>query len=239
MRKKVGCLVVLASVMSISSSAEGQLVMGLVRNKQSGAPLRQMSVALVADTTAVTETFARATTDSTGAFYLDAPKAGTYRVAFMLPKSTMLSEPLTVAGADVQREFVLDVQDEQPTYFEFQVMKSVRALPDQPTPRYPESMRKSGIQGEVLAQFVVDTLGHADMSTFKVLRSTAPEFTTAVRLTLPQISFEPAELQNRKVRQVVQMPFHFCFNGGSPRSARPDTGDYWWVPKVKPASCPG
>ena len=239
MRAKVAWVAVLLPLMSVPSSAGCQLVTGRVRNKQTGAPLRQIEVALVPDTTAVSVALARTTTDTGGVFYLDAPKAGTYRVAFTLPKSTMLSAPLTIAGADVQREFVLDIHDEEPTYFEFQVMKPVRVLPDQPIPRYPESMRKSGIQGEVLAQFVVDTLGHADMSTFKVLRSTAPEFTNAVRFTLPQMSFEPAELQNRKVRQVVQMPFNFCFTGSPPRSARPDTGDFSRVPKVNPRSCPG
>jgi len=238
MRSKVQCLAALLLVMSISSSAAGQLVLGRVRNKQSGAPLRQIGVALVADTTALSEPLVRTTTDSSGAFYLDAPKAGTYRVAFMLPSKTMLSDALTVAGADVQREFVLDIHEEPPAYFEFQVERPVRLRPEQPHPRYPESMRKSGIQGEVLAQFVVDTLGQADMSTFKVLRSTAIEFTNAVRGALPQMSFFPAELQNRKVRQLVQMPFNFCFNGGSPRATGPDTGAYWWLPKVSSRVCP-
>ena len=239
MRLKAQCRIALLFLMSISSSASGQLVMGRVRNKQSAAPLRQIEVDLVRDTTAVSEPFARATTDTGGVFYLDAPRAGTYRLAFVLKTKTMLSDALTVDSTGVQREFVLDVREEEPTYFEFQVMKPVRALPDQPTPRYPESMRSSGIQGEVLAQFVVDTLGHADMSTFKVLRSTAIEFTNAVRATLPQISFEPAQLENRKVRQVVQMPFHFCFSGGSPRATGPDTGKYWWLPKVSSRTCPG
>jgi TonB family protein len=238
MRSKLPGVISLFFLMSISSSVRAQLVMGRVRNKQSGAPLRQIGVALVRDTTAVSEPFARTTTDTSGVFYLDAPKAGTYRVAFMLPTKTMLSDALTVDGADVQREFVLDVHEEERAYLEFQVMKPVRLRPDQPHPRYPESMRKSGIQGEVLAQFVVDTLGHADMATFKVLRSTAAEFTNAVRVTLPLMSFMPAELQDRKVRQVVQMPFNFCLSGGSPRGARPDTGDFWWVPKVGPRSCP-
>jgi len=238
MRSRSRCVVGLLTLMSISSSASAQLVMGLVRNKESGAPLRQIGVALVADTTALSEPIVRTTTDSSGAFYLDAPKAGTYRLAFTLATKTMLSAPLTIAGGDVQREFVLDMREEGPTYFEFQVLKPVQPLPNQPTPRYPESMRKSGIQGEVLAQFVVDTLGHADMSTFKVLRSNAVEFTNAVRATLPQILFVPAELKNRKVKQVVQMPFIFCFPGGSPRGARPDTGAYWWVPKVDVRYCP-
>ena len=151
----------------------------------------------------------------------------------------MLSEALRIEGADVQHEFVLDVHEEEPAYFEFQVEKPVRAQPDQPHPRYPDSMRKSGIQGEVLAQFVVDTLGQADMSTFKVLRSTAIEFTNAARAALPQMSFFPAELKNRKVRQLVQMPFNFCFDGGSPRATGPDTGAYWWLPKVSSRTCRG
>lgn len=239
MHRKAGCLVVLLSSMSISSSADCQVVMGLVKNKQSGAPLRQIGVALVAESTAVTAALAHTTTDTGGVFYLDVPKAGRYRVAFELPSKTMLSEPLTVADADVQREFDVDVGEEQPAYFEFQVERPVRARPDQPAPRYPESMRNSGIQGEVLAQFVVDTLGQADMSTFKALRSTALEFTNAVRVTLPQIAFFPAELKNRKVKQIVQMPFVFCLNGGSPRATGPDTGKYWWLQKASPRSCRG
>lgn len=239
MRSKVSYVAAVLCLMSISSSAAGQLVMGRVRNKQGGVPLRQIEVDLVRDTTAVSEPFARATTDTGGVFYLDAPKAGTYRLAFVLPTKTMLSDALTVGSTELQREFVLDVHDEERTYFEFQVWSGVKPLPDQPTPRYPESMRKSGIQGEVLAQFVVDTTGHADMSTFKVLRSTAIEFTNSVRATLPQISFVPAQLENRKVRQLVQMPFNFCFDGGSPRATGPDTGAYWWLPKVSRKTCPG
>ena len=43
------CLFVLLSSMSISSSAACQVVMGLAKNKQSGAPLRLIGVALVAE----------------------------------------------------------------------------------------------------------------------------------------------------------------------------------------------
>ena len=215
-RLKVQCLVAVLVLMSMSSSATGQLVMGRVRNKQSGAPLRQIEVALVRDTTAVSEPFARATTDTGGVFYLDAPKAGTYRLAFVLKTKTMLSEALTIGSTGVQREFVLDVREEEPVYWEFQVERSVRPLPNQPGPHYPEWMRNSGIEGQVLAQFVVDTLGRADMSTFKALRSTGADFTYAVRTALPRMAFEPAALGNRKVKQVVQMPFVFSLSGVSP-----------------------
>ena len=221
MRSKAQCVVVLVALISVCSSAEGQLVMGRVRDNQSGAPLRQLSVALVADTSAVTVVLTRSTTDTGGVFYLVAPKAGIYRVAFMLPKSTMLSDLLTVSSGDVQREFVLDVQGAEQPYFEFQVEKLARPLPDQPGPRYPEGLRNEGVEGEVLVQFVVDTLGHAEMSTFKVWKSTHPDFTDAVRVALPQIAFAPAEVHGRKVRQLVQMPFGFCLRNGSPSACSP------------------
>jgi len=216
MRSKVSYGVAVLCLMGISSSAAGQLVMGRVRNKQGDVPLRQIEVDLVRDTTALSEPFARATTDTGGVFYLDAPKAGTYRLAFVLPTKTMLSDALTVGSTDVQREFVLDVHEEAQPYFEFQVEKPVRSLPGQAGPHYPEGLRNAGVEGEVLAQFVVDTLGHADMSTFKVLKSTHPDFSYAVRIAVPRIKFAPAELAHRKVRQVVQMPFVFCLQNGSP-----------------------
>jgi protein TonB len=133
----------------------------------------------------------------------------------MLPKSTLLSAPHTVSAGDVQREFLVEVPRDQPTYFEFLVEKPVRALPGQQGPRYPERLRNAAIEGEVLAQFVVDTLGHVDMSTFKVLKSTDPEFASAVRFAVPRIIFVPAELDRHKVRQLVQMPFIFCLGRSS------------------------
>ena len=55
------------------------------------------------------------------------------------------------------------------------------AVPGQPAPRYPDMLRSANVEGEVLAQFVVDTTGRADMSTFKVLKSTHDLFTNAVK----------------------------------------------------------
>ena len=103
------------------------------------------------------------------------------------------------------------VNTDQP-YFEFQVEKPVLARENNPQPRYPEMLRTGGIEGEVLAQFVVDTLGRAEMGTFKVLKESHPLFTTAVRQALPQYRFYAAETGGRKVKQLVQMPFNFTLN---------------------------
>jgi len=54
-------------------------------------------------------------------------------------------------------------------------------MPNRPLPVYPETLHAANVHGEVLVQFAVDTAGHADMSTFKVLKATHPLFAAAVR----------------------------------------------------------
>lgn len=98
------------------------------------------------------------------------------------------------------------------TYFEFQVTKPVTPAPGNMAPRYPDMLRSSNVEGDVLAQFVVDTMGNADMFTFKVLRSTHDLFTAAVRGSLATMKFVPAEVGGRKVKQLVQMPFMFSLS---------------------------
>jgi protein TonB len=95
------------------------------------------------------------------------------------------------------------------TYFDFQVEKQAALVPGQGPPDYPEMLKAGAIQGEVQAQFVIDTMGRADMSTFKVLKSTHQLFTDAVRKQLPKYRFLPAEVGGRKVKQLVQLPFSF------------------------------
>ncbi len=100
------------------------------------------------------------------------------------------------------------------TFFEFQVEKQVQPMPGNPTPRYPDMLRSANVEGEVLAQFTVDTTGRADMSTFKVLKETHAMFTQAVKSALPNMKFYPAEVGGRKVKQLVQMPFQFNLTKG-------------------------
>jgi protein TonB len=95
------------------------------------------------------------------------------------------------------------------TYFEFQVEKQVAPAPGNPVPRYPDMLRSANVEGEVLAQFVVDTTGRVEMSQFKVLKSSHDLFTSAVRQHLAVSRYYPAEIGGRKVKQLVQQPFNF------------------------------
>jgi periplasmic protein TonB len=102
---------------------------------------------------------------------------------------------------------LVDGPPEQP-YFEFQVEKAVMSAGGC-VPRYPDVLRNAEVQGEVLAQFVVDASGRAEPGTFRVLRSSHDLFTAAVRQCLPEMRFLPAEVGGRKVKQLVQQPFSF------------------------------
>jgi protein TonB len=100
------------------------------------------------------------------------------------------------------------VQQDQP-YFEFQVEKPVVQAPGSSSPRYPDILRQAGVEGEVLAQFVVDTTGRAEAGSYKVLKSSHDLFAQAVRSALPGMRFIPAEVGGKKVKQLVQQPFAF------------------------------
>src|ERR1051325_4362548 len=99
------------------------------------------------------------------------------------------------------------VQD-QP-YFEFQVEKPVVPAPGNTGPRYPEMLKSANVEGTVLAQFVVDTTGHVEPGSFKVLKSDHDLFTQSVKAALNNMRFLPAEVGGRKVKQLVQQPFQF------------------------------
>ncbi len=96
------------------------------------------------------------------------------------------------------------------TYFDFQVEKPVGSLPGGVTLRYPDILRAGGVEGQVLAEFTVDTTGRVIISTFQVLRKDHDLFEAAVRSALPSMRFLPAEIGGRKVRQRVQQPFVFA-----------------------------
>ena len=74
---------------------------------------------------------------------------------------------------------------------------------------YPAELFASGTSGLVVAEFVVDTAGHAEAASFGVLSSSHPLFSAAVESAVRRAPFEPARLAGRAVRQLVRMQFRF------------------------------
>lgn len=76
-------------------------------------------------------------------------------------------------------------------------------------PAFPTSLRERGVGGRVAVQFVVDTLGRAEMGSLRVVEASDSQFAESVRSVLPRYRFSPGEIGGQKVRTLVQLPFDF------------------------------
>ena len=90
-----------------------------------------------------------------------------------------------------------------------QVEKQVALVRGAPPPRYPEVLRSSGVEGQVIVLFVVDEHGRSEEESIRFVRSDNRLFEDAVRVALRRMRFIPAEVGGKRVRQLVQMPFVF------------------------------
>jgi protein TonB len=78
-----------------------------------------------------------------------------------------------------------------------------------PPLEYPPLLSQAGIEGTVVMQFVVDTMGRAEPGSIKVIRSTNPEFERPVRNVLARARFRPGRVHGRAVRVLVQQSYNF------------------------------
>jgi protein TonB len=78
-----------------------------------------------------------------------------------------------------------------------------------PTPRYPPVLQSAGIAGSVDLQYVVDTTGHAEPGSFKVLKTTHPAFSEPAKEAISKGVFKPAKFKGQAVRQLVQQRISF------------------------------
>lgn len=85
----------------------------------------------------------------------------------------------------------------------------VSALPSQPAPVYPPALRAAGIEGRVIAQFIVDSKGNAVRESVRIVSSTNDLFSQSVTSAIRQMRFAPARIGNKAVSQVVQQLFVF------------------------------
>ena len=76
-------------------------------------------------------------------------------------------------------------------------------------PRFPDALRLRGQNGRIVVQFVVDTLGRAEMNELKVVDATDEQLADAVRAVLPRFRFTAGEAGGHKVRTMVALPFDF------------------------------
>lgn len=124
--------------------------------------------------------------------------------------STEVAEPTrAVAGAPAALGAASPASALSTPYFDFQVDWPATPVAGSGAPRYPAILRSAGVEGEVLAQFVVDESGRVRPETFKAVRKSHDLFEASIRSALPGMRFTPAQLRGRAVPQLVQQPFVF------------------------------
>ena len=99
-----------------------------------------------------------------------------------------------------------------------------------PTAPYPKELTGRNARAEVLASFVVDTLGIVDTTTIRVIPGVDPRFVHAVPLALSEFRFRPAtrgghRVAQRVVQTIIFEPPTFCptidASPGCPRPRSP------------------
>ena len=104
---------------------------------------------------------------------------------------------------------------------EVEVDSTVVRDPTSAAPSYPPQLLAKGIEGSVLARYVVDTTGRVDTLTWRVISTTHPDFAEAVRQTLGGMHFRPAIQGGSRVRQLVEQTFRFRITPADPKRPAP------------------
>ena len=127
------------------------------------------------------------------------------RLQVVVPEGT-IRDPLE--GQSVPPEPVPEQKGEE-VMTVLEVDTAATRVEDGAAPPYPATMLARRIEGSVAVQYVVDTTGRADTSSFRVLEATHADFAESVRKTLPLMRFRAAKMNDTKVRQLVQQLFSF------------------------------
>lgn len=207
---------------TVCQTAQSQtFFQGVVLEDSSRVPVRRYPVALVRFLPRGEAVVARAKTDARGLFQLMTDKAGVYQLEFGDTLIGITYGPVDTVSADstLLRHYVIRPPPDLSSrvLLEYHVEEPVTQLGARIW--YPDDLRQRGVCGEVLASFVVDTLGRAEMATFRVLQSTDSLFSRAVRDGVANSRYKPARLHSRAVRQLVEQPF--AFSMAEPRDISP------------------
>ena len=194
----------------VAPNAGAQTIGGRAVQPTSRVPAAGI-VAIATDSATASVTVARA--DSSGIFYLNVPRAGTYGLVFVsglaLPQS---AGKVSVGANDFHDATYVVAMEPEVAFIERELDKHAAPYPGNKMPHYPDSLRNAGVQGDVLVEFVIDSTGLALPSTFFILRTSDPRFIQAVTDALPAMRFYPAERRGRAVAERVTMPFEFGFS---------------------------
>ncbi|MBI1723114.1 MAG: energy transducer TonB, partial [Gemmatimonadetes bacterium] len=78
-----------------------------------------------------------------------------------------------------------------------------------PAPHYPEMLRQAGIEGRVVVEVVLDTLGRAEPASLRVVSGAHPLFDAEASAVVLASRYRPARVGGRPVRVRILVPVGF------------------------------
>jgi TonB family protein len=209
----VGVIAFALTAAWIPLPAWAQVIAGQAADAATGSPLRKLQVYLLRHTPDGTSgKIDSARTNDQGLFQLMPPGSGVYQLSFG-PMGGISKGPVDTVTTDtlLQRRYLIPVaaRGEEDPYLELLVERPAVPLSRQSLPRYPPDLRQAGVEGSVVASFIVDTTGRVERGSFRTLKSTDPAFTAAVENAVLTSRYRPAEIAGIRVRSRVIAPFDF------------------------------
>jgi len=234
---RVLCTLCITAAVPTSLSAQA-FESGTARDAARGTPYECLHVALLDSTGKPID---HTVTDSAGQFVFQLPRPGAYRVKFIVNHWEPLFGPLdTLKDGDFsERSYALDfktalVPDSVVRGSESKENQHQYALPagyvreersdsgwtsHEAIPRlhsifWPDGVVWSGVEGSVMGQFIVDSTGRAQRTSWRTLGVTRREFETAVVKSLPRLQWKPALNRGQPVCEMALEFVRFSREGG-------------------------
>jgi len=78
-----------------------------------------------------------------------------------------------------------------------------------PYPVYPALLHDAGIEGNVVFEMVIDTTGHPEVNSFRVVSSSHSQFASAAKDAILRTVYRPGRMRGHAVRVLVHQPISF------------------------------
>jgi TonB family protein len=78
-----------------------------------------------------------------------------------------------------------------------------------PPPVYPPLLQQAGIEGTVMVQAIIDTMGRVEANSIKITQTANPGFNESAKTTVLKSLFRPARVYGKAVRVLIQIPIAY------------------------------
>jgi len=78
-----------------------------------------------------------------------------------------------------------------------------------PPPVYPPLLQQAGIEGTVMVQAIIDTMGRVEPGSIRITQTANPGFNESAKATVLKSLFRPARVYGKAVRVLIQIPIAY------------------------------